>query len=63
MSCFSAMKVPAALRVDVRRPNPESIAQTAEPDLLGAAECAVRFEPICANTGFFDTSTTCFRAG
>ena len=28
-----------------------------------AAECAVRFEPVCANTGFFATSTKCFRAG
>ena len=28
-----------------------------------AAECAVRFEPLCANTGFFDTLTMCFRAG
>jgi len=28
-----------------------------------AAECAVRFESVCANTSFFDTSTTCFRAG
>ena len=28
-----------------------------------AAECAVRFEPMCANTGFFATSTKCFRAG
>jgi len=26
-------------------------------------KCAVRFEPMCANTGFFDTSTKCFRAG
>jgi hypothetical protein len=26
-------------------------------------ECAVRFEPICANAGFFDTSAECFRAG
>ena len=28
-----------------------------------AAECAVRFEPMRANTGFFATSTKCFRAG
>ena len=28
-----------------------------------AAECAVRFEPVCSNTGFFATSTKCFRAG
>ena len=28
-----------------------------------AAECAVRFEPVCAKVGFFDTSTKCFRAG
>jgi hypothetical protein len=28
-----------------------------------AAECAVRFEPVCANIGFFATSTKCFRAG
>lgn len=28
-----------------------------------AAECAVRFEPVCANVGFFATSTKCFRAG
>jgi hypothetical protein len=28
-----------------------------------AAECAVRFELIRANTGFFDTSAKCFRAG
>jgi hypothetical protein len=27
-----------------------------------AAECAVRFEPVCANTGFFATSSKCFRA-
>jgi hypothetical protein len=26
-------------------------------------KCAVRFEPICANTGFFATSVKCFRAG
>jgi hypothetical protein len=30
---------------------------------LCAAECAARFEPVCANMGFFATSTTCFRAG
>jgi hypothetical protein len=28
-----------------------------------AAECAVRFEPMRANTGFFATSTKCFRDG
>ena len=28
-----------------------------------AAECAARFEPMCANVGFFATSTKCFRAG
>jgi hypothetical protein len=28
-----------------------------------AAERAVRFEPMCANVGFFATSTKCFRAG
>jgi len=28
-----------------------------------AAECAVRFEPVCANMGFFATSIECFRAG
>jgi hypothetical protein len=28
-----------------------------------AVECAVRFEPMRANTGFFATSTKCFRAG
>jgi len=28
-----------------------------------AAECAVRFEPVCANTGFFDTSVERFRVG
>jgi hypothetical protein len=28
-----------------------------------AAECAVRFEPVCANTGFFATFEKCFRAG
>jgi hypothetical protein len=28
-----------------------------------AAECAARFEPVCANMGFFGTSTKCFRAG
>jgi hypothetical protein len=28
-----------------------------------AAESAVRFEPVCANMGFFDTSAKCFRAG
>jgi hypothetical protein len=28
-----------------------------------AAECAVRFEPIRANAGFFATLTKCFRAG
>ena len=28
-----------------------------------AAECAVRFEPMRANMGFFATSTKCFRAG
>ena len=26
-------------------------------------ECAVRFEPVCANMGFFAISTKCFRAG
>ena len=24
---------------------------------------AIRFEPLCANTGFFATSPRCFRAG
>jgi len=28
-----------------------------------AAKCAVRFEPLYANTGFFDTSAERFRAG
>jgi hypothetical protein len=28
-----------------------------------AAECAVRFKPVCADAGFFDTSTERFRAG
>ena len=28
-----------------------------------AVKCAVRFEPLCANTGFFDTSAERFRAG
>jgi hypothetical protein len=31
--------------------------------MSGAAECAVRFEPVCANMGFFATSTKSFRAG
>jgi hypothetical protein len=28
-----------------------------------AAECAVRFEPVCANAGFFDIPVERFRAG
>lgn len=28
-----------------------------------AVECAVRFEPVCANMGFFDTSVERFRTG
>jgi len=28
-----------------------------------SAECAVRFEPVRANTSFFAPSTKCFRAG
>ena len=28
-----------------------------------ARRCAVRFESMCANTDFCDTSTECFRAG
>jgi len=26
-------------------------------------KCAVRYAPLCANMGFFDTSCECFRAG
>jgi len=29
----------------------------------GVPQNAVRFEPVCANTVFFATSTKCFRAG
>jgi hypothetical protein len=30
---------------------------------LVCRKCAVRFEPLCANMAFFDTSYKCFRAG
>src|SRR5215831_12623451 len=41
-------------------PDPESVGQT---KYRCAAECAVRFEPMCANTGFFATSTRVLPCG
>ena len=40
--------------------DPKSVGQT---KYRCAAECAARFEPMRVNTGFFATSTKCFRAG
>jgi hypothetical protein len=47
----------------VRLNNEENLVRFLVQPTTCAAECAVRFEPLCANTGFFDTSAERFRAG